>query len=288
VVIVPGGLDEDATAMGVPCFGDGPTMFSGARGMFPGNESEVRHERARGAKASDIVDFDKERHGGQGLDAPQATKGLGASSVGRGLSVALDLCVKRVALHFEILEVLEFGSQGRLQGAIELFSEMSEPAAMGFRLGGLAFGKDISVAPQDAGDAVFGGRAVTLIGIAKANELAQGFLFLGRDMDGCEMTTSVEPGQHDGVEPIGLAMITGLAGDERRSDDLAMEPIVGEHAVKDESGTGGLVAGTHRSLFCETAKETAHFHQIAGKLEDLGVFPIPLQNGGGNGLGMYI
>lgn len=58
--------------------------------------------------------------------------------------------------------------------------------------------------------------------------------------------------------------------------------------MEDEAGTGGLVAGSHGSFLGEATEQTSHLHEIAGELEDLGLLPLSLENGGGDRISMYI
>ena len=67
-------------------------------------------------------------------------------------------------------------------------------------------------------------------------------------MDRGEMTTPVEPGQHDGIETIGLSSIAGFTRNERWGDDIAVEAVFRENAMKNESSAGGFVASPHRTF----------------------------------------
>lgn len=51
-------------------------------------------------------------------------------------------------------------------------------------------------------------------------------MILRRNVDGGEMPAAVETGQHNGIEAIGLAVVTGFSRDEGWCDDIAMEAIV--------------------------------------------------------------
>ena len=45
--VVPGGLDEEATGVGIAGLGNGTSAISFPGGSFGGNEAEVRHQRSR-------------------------------------------------------------------------------------------------------------------------------------------------------------------------------------------------------------------------------------------------
>jgi hypothetical protein len=52
-------------------------------------------------------------------------------------------------------------------------------------------------------------------------------MILAGDMDGGEMPTAVQASKHDGIEAIGLAVVAGSSGNQRWSDHLAVEAVVG-------------------------------------------------------------
>jgi hypothetical protein len=135
---------------------------------------------------------------------------------------------------------------------------------------------------------MFGGLAVDLIGEAQSKEPAQGFLVLCRDMDRGEMAAAVEPGKHHGVAGIGLATVTGLSGNKRGGDNIAVKSILGKDSLENEAGAGRFVAGPNRSFFGKTPKEAADFHEVPGKLNDFGILGIAFENGGGNRIGVHI
>jgi hypothetical protein len=107
-------------------------------------------------------------------------------------------------------------------------------------------------------------------------------------MDGGEVAAAVEPGEHDGVEAIGLAVIAGLSGDEGGSDDVAVEPVGGEYPMEDEACTGGFVTGSDGGLLREATEEPSDLHEISREGEDLRLVVIALENGGGDRIGMHV
>jgi hypothetical protein len=112
VTIVPGGLDEDAPSVAVTRFGDGTFSFPFSRGVFRRDEAKVGHESSGRAEATDVIDFAQKRHSGQCLHSSEATQRIDLAAVGGNLGVAVDLGIEGIALHLEILEVLEFCAQG--------------------------------------------------------------------------------------------------------------------------------------------------------------------------------
>jgi hypothetical protein len=102
------------------------------------------------------------------------------------------------------------------------------------------------------------------------------------------MTASVKTGQVDGIKAIGLASITGLARDQRRSDHLAVEAIFGENTMKNKTSARCFVAGSHGTLGAELPKETPHLHEISREFDNLGLVALAVKDGGGNRFGMDI
>jgi hypothetical protein len=191
-------------------------------------------------------------------------------------------------LHVDVFKMLEFSGEGGLERAFELLTELRELSAVGFGPGGLTFGEDEAVVTQDPGDPVPGAGGVALIGIAEPEQPSQSLLLLGGDVDGGEVAATVEPGEHDGVEPIGLAMIAGFSWDEGGCDDVAVEPVVSEYAVENEAGTGCFVARPDGRLFGETTEEPSDLHEVAGERKDLRLSVIALEDGGGDRIGVHV
>jgi hypothetical protein len=119
-----------------------------------------------------------------------------------------------------------------------------------------------------------------VIGVPQAQESPERLVILGGDVHGSEMPAPVELGEHDGVEAIGLTAITGPTGNERGSDDLAVEAVVGEDTLEDEASPGGLVAGADGALISETAEESTDLHEIGRERDHLRLVARPPENGG--------
>ena len=151
-----------------------------------------------------------------------------------------------------------------------------------------AGGEDVAMVPEGAADPVHGGGAVALVAGPQPQEPAERFDVLGGDVDRREMAATVEFGEHDGVEAVGLAAVAGPAGNERRGDDVAVKAVPGEDPLEDEAGTGGLVAGPYRSLLGKPAHESADLHQVGGKGHHLGALGIAREDGGRDLLGVDI
>jgi hypothetical protein len=135
---------------------------------------------------------------------------------------------------------------------------------------------------------MFGSLAIDLIGESQAQQPAQGFLVLSRDMNWCEMAAAVEARKHDSVETIGLAAITGFTGDERRCNDFAVEAILGEDPLENEACAGRLVAGPNGSFLGKASKKTADLHKITGEPDDFRILNIAIEDSGSNRIGVHI
>jgi hypothetical protein len=148
VAVVPSGLDEDATAVGIARFGNGTAPLALTTGSFGRDEAEVSHKGRRRGETANVTDLGEQRYGREGLDTAQATEGFDVCSVRWRLGVAGDLVVEGTALSLEILEMFEFSSERGSHGAIELISGPGEPSAMGLGPGRLAFGENEAVVAQ--------------------------------------------------------------------------------------------------------------------------------------------
>jgi hypothetical protein len=82
------------------------------------------------------------------------------------LGEALEFCVESFALSLEVLEVFEFGGQSGLKWAAKFEPEFGQPLPVFLGPCGFGFREDEAVVTEHAGDAIFGGFAIDLVGIA--------------------------------------------------------------------------------------------------------------------------
>ena len=68
--------------------------------------------------------------------------------------------------------------------------------------------------------------------IARATQIAEGFILDRRHVDGGEIARAQEPRELDGITPIRLDAVAGLLGDQRRRDDLTRQTLRGQIAVE--------------------------------------------------------
>jgi hypothetical protein len=202
----------------------------------------------------DVVDFAKKCQSGKRLHASQTAQCFDLSPVRVCVCEAFEFSIEGSALGIDILEVLELGGQSRLQRTLEFESELGQPLSVRLCPVGLALAVDEAVVAEHTADTKLGRFAVDLIGISQAQESAKRLLVLGGDVDRGEVTAAIEPGQHDGIEAVSFVSIPRFAGDKRWRDDLAVKAVSGEHPLENEPGTGGLVAGSYRSLLGELPK----------------------------------
>jgi hypothetical protein len=270
--------------MRVAGLGDGPSALGVAGGMLRRNKSKVGHEPRRVSKATDVVDLAQERQGSKRLDASEAAEGLNLRSVGHGTSGLFEFGVEGADLLLEILEVFKVDREGRLEMTLERCAKLPKPEEMLLCPCGLRPVEDVAVVAQRAGDAVLGGSDLGVVTSPEPQESPQGLMFLCGDVNGGEVTATVELGKHDGVESIRLAVIAGSAGNQGRSNDVAVKTSNGERSLEDEPGTRSLVAGSDRGLLGQADKELTDLHQIGRELENLGLIGAVSKDGGGDGL----
>jgi hypothetical protein len=252
--VVPSGFGQEMPGMVVPGLGNwSPLLFVAGRALG-GDKAEVGHKTSWGREAADIVDFEQERQRSEGFNATQTTESFDLRSVWQSTSGAFEFGVESQALGFEILE---FDGQSSLGRALEGVAELGEPQSVFLGPGGLAVSKDKAMISEYAGDAVFGGLAVDLISRSQSQGPSQGFLVFIGDMNGCKMSASVKTGEHGSIELIGLTSITRFARDQRWSDHVAMEAVVGKDTLEDEACTGSFVARSDGSVLGETPKAGA-------------------------------
>jgi hypothetical protein len=108
--------------------------------------------------------------------------------------------------------------------------------------------ENMAMVAEDPGDPVHGGRAVGMIGLPKSQEPSECLMVLIRDMHRSEMPAPVKLSQHDGVYTICLTVVARFSWDERRSNHLTREPVVGEKTLQNEPRARGFVATSDRSL----------------------------------------
>jgi hypothetical protein len=112
---------------------------------------------------------------------------------------------------------------------------------------------------------------------AGAAQVAHRFLPDGGDANGDQLAGAVQPGQPPAVTLVGLDLVTGRLGDQRRGDHLAAHP----HAVQQPSqlkpGRAGLVAGSQPAGVTKAANEPADRRLVMADPVDLRDLLVRLQ-----------
>jgi hypothetical protein len=127
-----------------------------------------------------------------------------------------------------------------------------------------------------------------MIGLPKSQEPSECLVVLIRNMHRSEMTAPVKPGKHDGIEAIGLAVIAGLPGDERRSNHLTREAIVGKKTLQNEACAGRFVATSDWSVCREPAEKPTYLHKVTRELHHFRGIARGWKNGGHDGISMDV
>jgi hypothetical protein len=107
-------------------------------------------------------------------------------------------------------------------------------------------------------------------------------------MDGGKMAAPIEASEHDGIEAVRLAAISGLTGNQRWGNHIAVKPVFRENAMQHEPGARRFVASPHGTFLRETAKEAPDVHEITGEFDNLGHICIPLEDSGSDRIKVHI
>ena len=77
--------------------------------------------------------------------------------------------------------------------------------------------------------------------IARATQVADRFVFDGRDVHCREVARAEQPRQRDRIPPVGLHRVAGFARDQRRRDHLTRDAFACEIAVQPVAARPGLI-----------------------------------------------
>jgi hypothetical protein len=107
-------------------------------------------------------------------------------------------------------------------------------------------------------------------------------------MDGSQVPAPVEPGEHDGMEAVGFAIIRASSRDQGGGNHLAVESVLGQDSLQHEAGARGFVGGADRAAGRKAAEEMANLHQIGGKGDHLRLIAGALEDGRSDGEGVHV
>src|SRR6185295_4795725 len=99
-------------------------------------------------------------------------------------------------------------------------------------------------------------------GGAGANQVANGFVLLVGHMDGREFPSSIKTGKLIGIPPISLHPIGSFFGNERRTDQVAVNAFAAQVAAKNEPARPGFI---NQAQFNIGLRET--FEQFINRVE---------------------
>jgi hypothetical protein len=119
----------------------------------------------------------------------------------------------------------------------------------------LAIVEDAAVPEQELQHAMALAHDVLAQVLAAADDIANGFLRIGRDADGCELSRPVQTGHLRCITPVGLDSITRADGDQRGRDHIARDLHRRELPVDRVAAATGLVARAHVPLLSQSAEQ---------------------------------
>ena len=107
---------------------------------------------------------------------------------------------------------------------------------------GLAAGEDPAMAQQKRLQMLALRAQVLHRRLARPHQLAHGLMARIRHPDGGQLAGPVQPGQGQGIAPVGLDPLARALGDQRRRDHRAVMAESGDLALQAIAGRTGLVA----------------------------------------------
>jgi len=177
--------------------------------------------------------------------------------------------------------------EGDLLGFV-LELERLDPAPPRMRPGPALVGLAQTATKQVFHQPVLGATLVDLRGRTLADEISQSLVLGGGDPDRREVAGLVRLGELLGIAAIGLHLVAGLLGNERRCDDLAVDAELGELPVEGVARRSGLVANLETLAAAELFDELAHRFGTVGELAEATDLPTPFGNGRRDGFSVNI
>ena len=282
----PGGLNEDVTHAGVAGLGDGAEPLTVSGGVLTGDEADVGHELARVLEAAQIAELGGEDHSGLGLEAAEAANAIDEGFVARREGESGDAVVELVSALELVLEQGEvFGEDDViLDGECAGGEDLTDPGEVAHGPV-LALAEDEPAPAHELEDVVAGLDDLALEALAAADEVTDPLVGFGGDVDEHEALVAEVAGQLDGVTPVGLAMLAGPPRDQRGRGEMAFDAPLGEGALQDVAGTGGLIAGAHRALGLQALEVATQLTQVVAQAVDAHGLGIAVaEDGGGDGV----
>jgi len=240
IAVVGGTLDEDPAGVTVAALGD-PALpaFEGA-GVFGRDQAEIGHELLGVLETTEGADLRDDDHRRDGFKSLEGHEGVdqrfalpGVEQVGHDLLEVGDpfedfIDDAEVVLHDEVVHRV-----GKL--------ELPQIALVGFGPVGLSR-VGVAVVTQEGEEAGLGPAHVPdRIGAGPA-KIANGLVGAVGDVDRDEIIGPKSLGKFGGVSLVGLDLVSGFSGDERRGDDIAGNAHLEQAPSDPKSASTGLVA----------------------------------------------
>ena len=242
MAVMPGGLDEEASRVGVAGSGDGAAVLRVAARVFAGDEAEEGHEGAGSREAAEVVELGDEAHRGDGVDAAEAAEPSNRLAVGFLGTAGGELFVEMTEPFFELIEGDEIAVEGGLaRGIVKV--ERVEPGEVACAPRALGSGEEAVAAEKELAHAMPRAGEIFPHVFTAAAEIAKSFFTLGGRVDLGEEIGAEELGELAGVAPIGLDALSRLHRSERGSDDPAGDSRRLQLALERVAGGASLVAG---------------------------------------------
>ena len=230
IALGPGAFEEGATGMGIARFGASPLAASLPTRICGGDQAHEAHELSGGIEAGEVPKCSHRR------DCPQklhATPGL--ERVDHGVEApCVDLVVKCLGKTLEACGVLVDRSDIFLNDDVlgrGGADHLAKPAQVSRTPSGLARLADI-VAEQAGVETKLGGLEVTDGILTSPGEITPGFVFHVGAIDRGEVARPQQPSPWRRVTAVGCDPIARLFRHQRRGDDPADAPLLGQITIE--------------------------------------------------------
>jgi len=203
VLVVPGGLNQQAPGVAITGLGDVAAVLLISGGVLTRSKPEVAHQLARLSEAAKVADLGEQAERCVGGDAPEGAKPGDRVCPRLALGDLRQLVIESSELGIEPIQVgahlieRELGERIAEALAVKPFAVASSP-------GLLALPVDVAVAKQRLGNPVARSGAGAAQIVSAAHQIAQPLLRRGGRRDEAELARAVETHQLLGVAAVGL------------------------------------------------------------------------------------
>jgi len=149
--------------------------------------------------------------------------------------------------------------------------------------------EDEPPAPEELQDVVPGPKNLSLKALPAPDQVPDSFLCWRWNVDGYQLSGSIQASQLDGVPTVMLPLVTRTHRRKRGGHHVAVKAPIRELTVKDIPGTAGFIAGSHLSTGLPPLEKPAKLSEIIGELLDHLRFPgVPQVHGCHHGVLVHI